>query len=219
MKKNNNNHKYRPEEDDESDGDVVEAKNYKGIYFGENEQKRFYEFGAQFFYKDLYQRLSKIAKQETLKSTTANSFDLQSLNENSNKEYISFKEVNSLKYIMNELMATNKPEINKVNKERDSYSTNKENKDNKTKLEIKNAFNKTSYKNFSIDRALQNQIKENSIKTRNANLNSGYINNLENAATLKISTYSQLNIDKGLKVTLKPTKKEIVMLNGKFVYD
>jgi len=203
MKKNNKNHKYRPEEDDNSDGDVVEAKNYKGIYFGDNEQKRFYEFGAQFSYKDLYQKLSIIAKQETLKSTTANSFDLISLNENSNKEYVS-------------LIATNKSEINKVNKERDSYSTNKENKDNKTKLEIKNAFNKTSYKNFSIDRALQNQIKENSIKTRNENLNSGYINNLENAATLKISNYSQLNIDKGLKVTLKPTK---IKFNGKFVYD
>jgi hypothetical protein len=38
------------------------AKEYKGIFYGEDTEKRYYESGAHFSYRDLYRRLLDLTK-------------------------------------------------------------------------------------------------------------------------------------------------------------
>ena len=87
---------YTEEEDSDENIDVKnDIFNYKG-YFIENEEeeeKKFYEFGAHFPYKYLYQKLEIIAKEREEKQKELenklkekDSKEYQSTNENSKKK-------------------------------------------------------------------------------------------------------------------------------------
>lgn len=39
-----------------------QAKDYKGVFFGDDSEKKFYEAGAHFSYKDLYRRLHDLTR-------------------------------------------------------------------------------------------------------------------------------------------------------------
>lgn len=55
----------RNQEPDECLADYNQGNNYKGIYFGDDSEKRYFESGAHFGYRDLFKRLSDLTKKLT----------------------------------------------------------------------------------------------------------------------------------------------------------
>ena len=43
---------------------MLDIENYKGIYFGDENEQQYYEGGAHFKYKDLYNILEELIKKE-----------------------------------------------------------------------------------------------------------------------------------------------------------
>jgi hypothetical protein len=67
------------DEDNEDFCDLKNMKEYKGVFFNEDTEKKYYEGGAHFSYKDLYLRLldvSKIRSDSTLRSAKAETVSL-----------------------------------------------------------------------------------------------------------------------------------------------
>lgn len=58
--------KRKFKDDEDSDYFVMKEQlqgEYKGIFYGDNNEQKYYEHGAHFLYKDLYRRLEKVSKQ------------------------------------------------------------------------------------------------------------------------------------------------------------
>lgn len=63
---------------EDSDNQVVDAENFKGIYYNENTEQRFYEHGAHFPFRLLCKKLQKIACSQEIKNRNSSVGDRNS---------------------------------------------------------------------------------------------------------------------------------------------
>jgi len=78
---------YNNDDSTEDNGDNNNYANYKGIYNGDDTKKMYYEFGAHFSYRELFKKLNKLIKPDTLKSTSTNSLDFHTIHSKNEDNY------------------------------------------------------------------------------------------------------------------------------------
>lgn len=173
-------------------------ENYKGIYFNDSKDQKFYEGGAHFKYKDLYNKLLELCNEKiNIDINKKNDiFDLYLLQNKNNEEKIS-------------------PKIKNIKKE------------NSTKPHHRKTRNKkiTNFsKSNSIDIECDKNNKKNNIQKRSIdNNNYHYINinlNILKNTTSRITYYNRIfqkihhnSINKNYHLTNRQNKKNLSALN------
>ena len=136
---------------------------YKGIYYGDDNEQKFYEGGAHFKYEALYQILEAL-QQSTNQSKESQSFKRQNF---SSKNIKDSKIINKTRNILAFAEYNYKTEANNVKKANDSSSLKPKSNYSKKildfKLKLNTKYNKTN-KNFSNKiNKLQKKIKKNTL--------------------------------------------------------
>ena len=233
---------YTEEEDSDENIDVKnDIFNYKG-YFIENEEeeeKKFYEFGAHFPYKYLYQKLEIIAKEREEKQKELenklkekDSKEYQSTNENSKKN-------ESLKGLLNAFQKKGKsrnrenigigltymPKMNKKNVNNLNFidnveinlvkSTNgqnkKKSKDNKIKNSSKNSTRTKIINNKKSNRCISKIVdkKNNKLDNKQIKIRKRNNHNRLNINNSLDNNIIYINIFSKTKLSDKPNKKNL----------
>ena len=100
---------------------------YKGIYYGDESERKYFEGGAHFKYIKLYKILEKIARERNLKERE-NEFDIHkrnNLNNSLNKKIMKDKKTrNIMNFLDNNKISYNTISINQNNIRNDSFNNN-----------------------------------------------------------------------------------------------
>ena len=100
---------------------------YKGIYYGDESERKYFEGGAHFKYIKLYKILEKIARERNLKERV-NEFDIHkrnNLNNSLNKKIMKDKKTrNIMNFLDNNKISYNTISINQNNIRNDSFNNN-----------------------------------------------------------------------------------------------
>lgn len=222
------------DEEDADDNDIIDAENFKGIYYNENTETLFYEHGAHFPYKLLVKKLTKLSNIPEIRNRNSSyTSGLSKININTTGSGIGrafekptnsinvFKSVNRnsqqvtlVNNIDNNLNSTTNPTTTIVNNNPKSRNNTNKKYDS---LEKKNVTNFQSNINFN-NKTSSNQVKmkefrsssnfNNEEKTSSINTNTIKVTKANNMSNNYLSNRTKIsNNIKGSNLTQTKTNK------------